>query len=36
KDLKLKERIYHCPQCGNVIDRDLQAAINLKINGESR
>ena len=30
KDLKLSERIYHCEKCGNVIDRDLQAAINLK------
>lgn len=29
KDLKLSERIYRC-ECGNVIDRDLQAAINLK------
>ncbi len=29
KDLKLSERIYRCV-CGNVIDRDLQAAINLK------
>jgi putative transposase len=28
KDLKLSERIYSC-ECGNVIDRDLQAAINL-------
>ena len=27
--------IYHCPQCGNVIDRDLQAAMNLKKYGES-
>ena len=35
KDLKLKERIYHCPQCGNVTDRDLQAAINLKKYGEN-
>lgn len=30
KDLKLSERIYHCEKCGNEIDRDLQAAINLK------
>ncbi|MBQ9487904.1 MAG: transposase, partial [Selenomonadaceae bacterium] len=30
KDLKLSERIYHCEKCGNKIDRDLQAAINLK------
>ena len=35
KDLKLNERTYHCPQCGNVIDRDLQAAINLKKYGEN-
>ena len=34
KDLKLKERIYHCSQCGNIIDRDLQAAMNLKRYGE--
>lgn len=30
KNLKLSERIYHCEVCGNEIDRDLQAAINLK------
>jgi putative transposase len=29
KDLKLSDRIYSC-ECGNVIDRDLNAAINLK------
>jgi transposase, IS605 orfB family len=29
KDLKLSERIYKCPECGLVIDRDLSAAINL-------
>ena len=29
KDLKLKDRIYHC-ECGFEIDRDLNAAINLK------
>ena len=34
KDLKLKERIYHCPQCDNVINRDLQAAMNLKLYGK--
>lgn len=33
KDLKLSDRIYYC-ECGNVIDRDLQAAINLKRYGE--
>ena len=30
KKLRLSERIYHCEECGNEIDRDLQAAINLK------
>ena len=30
KNLRLSERIYHCEVCGNEIDRDLQAAINLK------
>lgn len=29
KDLKLSDRIYHCPDCGLVIDRDYNAAINL-------
>ncbi len=33
KDLKLSERIYKC-ECGNVIDRDYQAALNLKKYGE--
>ena len=30
KNLRLSERVYHCEVCGNEIDRDLQAAINLK------
>lgn len=34
KDLKLSDRIYKC-ECGNVIDRDYQAALNLKKYGES-
>ena len=34
KDLKLKERIYKCGVCGNVMDRDYQAALNLKRYGE--
>ncbi len=34
KDLKLSNRIFRC-DCGNVIDRDLQAALNLKRYGES-
>ena len=33
KDLKLSERIYRC-DCGNRIDRDYQAALNLKRYGE--
>lgn len=28
-DLKLKDRVYRCPKCGTIIDRDLNAAINL-------
>ena len=34
KDLKLSDRIYKC-KCGNVIDRDFQAALNLKRYGEN-
>ena len=34
KDLKLSDRIYKC-ECGNVIDRDYQAALNLKGYGEN-
>ena len=33
KNLKLSDRIYQC-ECGNVIDRDYQAALNLKRYGE--
>lgn len=33
KDLKLSGRVYRC-ECGNVIDRDYQAALNLKRYGE--
>lgn len=29
KDLKLSDRTYHCSDCGLVIDRDYNAAINL-------
>jgi putative transposase len=31
-DLELKDRTYHCPQCGFTIDRDINAALNLKNN----
>ncbi len=34
KNLKLSERIYQC-ECGNKIDRDYQAALNLKWYGEN-
>ena len=30
RDLKLSDRVYECPECGLVIDRDYNAAINLK------
>lgn len=29
-DLKLSDRTYICPECGNTIDRDYQAALNLR------
>lgn len=35
KDLKLSDRIYKCECYGNVIDRDYQAALNLKQYGEN-
>lgn len=33
-DLKLSERIYKCA-CGNTVDRDIQASLNLKTYGEN-
>ena len=35
KDLKLSDRTYHCEHCGTVIDRDLNASINLYQYGKS-
>ena len=35
KDLKLSDRTYHCEYCGTVIDRDLNASINLCQYGKS-
>ncbi len=35
KDLKLSDRTYHCEKCGAVIDRDLNASINLYQYGKS-
>ena len=34
KDLRLSDRIYKC-DCGNIIDRDYQASLNLKQYGEN-
>ena len=34
KDLKLSDRIYTC-ECGNIINRDYQASLNLKRYGEN-
>lgn len=36
KFLSLSERTFICPECGQVIDRDLNAAINLKIYGKEK
>ncbi|MCL2322781.1 MAG: transposase, partial [Oscillospiraceae bacterium] len=29
KNLRLRDRIFICPECGFIIDRDLNASINL-------
>lgn len=34
RDLKLSDRVYKC-ECGNIIDRDYQASLNLKRYGEN-
>ena len=31
--LKLSQRVYYCHECGNKIDRDYNAAVNLKLYG---
>lgn len=36
KNLKLSDRTYICSECGNKIDRDYQASINLKSYGEAK
>lgn len=33
KELQLSDRTYVCPVCGNIIDRDEQAAINIDLEG---
>lgn len=30
KDLKLFDRVYKCSECGEMIDRDLNASLNLR------
>lgn len=35
QDMPLSKRVYRCPQCGMVMDRDLNAAINIKNYGET-
>jgi putative transposase len=32
-DLSLSDRVFHCPQCGLVLDRDLNASINILYEG---
>ena len=34
QELKLSDRIFNCPHCGTIIDRDLNAAIVLSQYGE--
>lgn len=34
-DLKLSDRVFICPECGNTMDRDLNASMNLKNYGLS-
>jgi putative transposase len=33
EELKLSERSYHCEECGSLMDRDLNAAINIEQEG---
>ena len=36
KNLTLNDRVYKCDHCGNEIDRDLNAAINLLYLSDSK
>jgi Transposase and inactivated derivatives len=29
QDMPLSERTYNCPECGNIMDRDHNAAVNI-------
>ena len=33
--LSLSERVFHCDACGLSIDRDLNAAVNIKVAGSA-
>ena len=35
QDMPLSKRMYRCPECGMVMDRDLNAAINIMRYGET-
>jgi len=35
RNLKLKEREWRCPNCGAILDRDLNAAINIECRGKT-
>ena len=35
-ELTLSDRTYHCRACGTTIDRDLNAALNLRKEGERK
>lgn len=34
ESLSLSDRVYHCPVCGNTIDRDLNASLNIMWEGK--
>lgn len=34
EDLKLSDRVFVCPDCGNKLNRDFNASLNLKMYGE--